>query len=64
MNIITECYSKNFLVEYKGEQYRITVWEDGGKWIDWEIVFNDDHSKEVSFDLEEELMEELEKAAS
>ena len=60
IEIISTSQSTNYLVRYNGEEYRVTVWEKGSKWIDWEIVFNADHDKEISHDLEEEIMETLE----
>ena len=60
IEIISESSSKNYLIRYNEEKYRITVWEEGSKWIDWEIVSNEDSDKEISLELEEEIMEALE----
>lgn len=56
---MSQTQSTNYIIRYKDEEYRVTVWHEGSTWTDWDVIHHDDPDKEISLNLTEEIMEAL-----
>lgn len=60
MNILSVSHNTVYSVLYNGEQYRVSIFEDGRKWIDW-VVIRESDEEEVDPAFAEEIIIKLEK---
>jgi hypothetical protein len=60
MNILSVSHNTVYSVLYDDEQYRVSIFEDGRKWIDW-VVIRESDEEEVDPAFAEEIITKLEK---
>lgn len=60
MTVLSVSHNTVYSVLYNDEQYRVSIFEDGRKWIDW-VVIREADEEEVAPDFAEEIITKLEK---